>query len=263
MNSNNSVNKKVFISYVRENSKDIDQICNKFKENNIDYWLDRDQIEPGIFWKTAIKNAINGGGYFLACFSKEYEGKSETHMNEEILLAIDILRKKKFNSGWFIPIKLSACEIPDYDIGAGKTLKDIHYLDFSEDWELNVNRLIDKIMPKKDDKLSGKYDDCFQKQYIYQGLKSLIENGNGTGFHNADMGHPVYLLGAKGIEDSSWEYADSPEKNLLFKMLSKLSKELKQSGIEDLRFVWWYDFSEWKDFCKFALDVYNKGKRNR
>ena len=43
-------------------------------------------------------------------------------------------------------------------------------------------------------------------------------------------------------------------------MLSTLSKELKESGIEGLGMIWWYDFSEWKDFCKFALDVYEKTK---
>jgi hypothetical protein len=41
-------------------------------------------------------------------------------------------------------------------------------------------------------------------------------------------------------------------------MLSNLSKELKEQGIEEYRFIWWYDFSEWKDFCKFAVDIYNK-----
>ena len=55
-----------------------------------------------------------------------------------------------------------------------------------------------------------------------------------------------------------WEYADSTKRNRLFKKLSILSKDLKRMGIEEFKFVWWYDFSEWKDFCKFAVDVYNK-----
>jgi len=55
-----------------------------------------------------------------------------------------------------------------------------------------------------------------------------------------------------------WEYADSPKRNRLFKKLSILSKDLKRMGIEEFQFVWWYDFTEWKDFCKFAVDVYNK-----
>ena len=104
-------------------------------------------------------------------------------------------------------------------------------------------------------------DRYFEKKYIYLGLRSLIESGSGYGFHNADLGHPVYRIGASNASVEmlkDWEYADSPEKNLLFKMLSRLSKELKQLGIEDMRYTWWYDFSEWKSFCKFATDVYDR-----
>jgi len=137
--------KKVFVSYVRENSDEVDRICKKFKEEGISYWIDREDIEPGKLWKTAIRDAISNGAYFLACFSKEYAAKSMTHMNEEILEAIDILRKKPFNSGWFIPIKLSECEIPAFDIGAGNTLHDIHHLKFYEDWDLEIERLVDMI----------------------------------------------------------------------------------------------------------------------
>ncbi len=254
MNTDN-YQKRVFISYVRDNADKIDLLCKSFQENNIRYWLDHDQINPGELWKVAINDAINKGAYFLACFSKEYKEKTETYMNEEILVAIDILRKKHFNSGWFIPIKLSECEIPPYDIGAGKTLQDIHYLKFYKNWDTEMNRLIDIIKREEDNQpFSNEY---FQKEYTYLGLKSLIESGSGAGFHNRDLGHPVYVLGADGITSPGWEYADSLEKNILFKMLSNLSKELKQSGIEN-RFIWWYDFSEWKDFCKFAIDTYNK-----
>jgi hypothetical protein len=259
----NHIKRQVFVSYVKENSLLIDRICNVFTDNDIEYWRDKKDIDPGKFWKDAIKTAINNGAYFLACFSKASNDREETYMNEELLDAIEILRTKKYDSGWFIPIKLSQCEIPSIPIGAGRTLKDIHYLSFHEDWDTELKRLIDIIKREEDDSSSKYSNEFFEKQYIYLGLKSLIESGRGTGFHNADLGHPVYRLGAS---DSSvemlkdLEYADSPEKNLLFKMLSLLSMELKQLGIEDFRFVWWYDFSEWRDFCKFALDVYDKKK---
>ena len=91
-------------------------------------------------------------------------------------------------------------------------------------------------------------------ELIYRGLKALIETGSGVGFHNADQGHPVYALGSKGEQDDSWRYADSPEKNELYKLLSGLSSEVKSRGVHKMNYTWWYDFSEWKDFCKFAFD---------
>ena len=138
--------KKVFVSYVRENSAEIDKICSEFTKYDIEYWLDRKEVIPGKYWKEAIREAIKNGAYFLACFSEEYENRTETHMNEELLLAIDILRKRSFDSGWFIPIKLSECKIPDMDIGAGKTLNDIHCLKLFEEWESRLDELINVII---------------------------------------------------------------------------------------------------------------------
>lgn len=257
--------KSVFVSYVQENLDDVKRICQAFNEAGISYWLDKDNIKPGTFWKQAIRDAIDNGAFFLACFSEQQTGKMKTFMNEELLLGIEILRQKPFNSGWLIPVKLSPCTIPEHDIGARKTLQDIQYLSFYEDWEREIERLVDIIKQEEPPVKTGdtkKYND--ENIYFYRGLKALIESGNGAGFHNADLGHPVYRLGASDAPPEMlgiWEYADSPQRNVLYKLLSKLSKELKKAGIENPGFVWWHDFSEWKDFCRFAIDVYDKKKK--
>jgi len=259
------VRKRVFVSYVREDSDDVNRICEVFRESGIVYWLDRDQIYPGKLWEQAIRDAIDNGAFFLACFSEQQKKRAETYMNEELLLGVEILRRKPYNSGWLIPVKLSPCDIPQLDIGAGKTLQDLQYLSFYEDWDRGIERLVD-IIKREESPVRTESDKRYvESVYAYQGLKALIESGNGAGFHNADLGHPVYRMGASDTSPEmleEWEYADSPEKSVLYKMLSQLSKELKKAGIEELRYVWWYDFSEWKDFCRFAIDVYDK-KRKR
>ena len=221
--------KRVFVSYVRENSDDVNQICEALRKNDIEYWRDRDQIEPGKIWKQAIRNAIGKGAIFLVCFSDKYEKKTETYMNEELLLGVDTLRRKPFGSGWLIPVKPSPCQIPRLDIGAGKTLQDLHYLCFYEDWDREMKRLIDVIKREESPVQTGSDKKYSEKEYTYRGLKSLIETGSGWGFHNAIMGHPVYVLGASNASPEmikDLEYADYPEKSLLYKMLSQLSKEL-------------------------------------
>jgi hypothetical protein len=92
------------------------------------------------------------------------------------------------------------------------------------------------------------------KVYIYLGLKKLISINSGQGFHNADQGHPFYVTGAKG--EVFGKGVDSPETNALFKMLKELSEDLK--GLGYTNHVWWYDFSTWESFCKFAVESYEK-----
>jgi hypothetical protein len=79
----------VFISYVRENSKSIDRLCKSVIDNGIQVWLDRDKIDPGVYWEEAIRKAIRHGEFFIAFFSAEYNDRAKSYMNEELTLAID------------------------------------------------------------------------------------------------------------------------------------------------------------------------------
>ncbi|MGK7872980.1 MAG: toll/interleukin-1 receptor domain-containing protein [Xenococcaceae cyanobacterium] len=94
-----------------------------------------------------MRQAIEHGDFFVACFSKEYAHKSKSYMNEELILAIEELRQYPTNRAWFIPVKLSDCEIPDRDIGAGETLRDIQWVDLIEDWERGVHNILKVISP--------------------------------------------------------------------------------------------------------------------
>jgi hypothetical protein len=97
----------VFISYVRENRKVVDQLAKELRDSGATVWLDRNDIEPGARWRDAIKKAIRSGKYFIACFSKEYRGRDRTYMGEEITIAIDELRIRPHDKTWFIPVLLN------------------------------------------------------------------------------------------------------------------------------------------------------------
>ena len=94
-----------------------------------------------------------------------------------------------------------------------------------------------------------------QQQFLYLGLKALIESKAGFGFLKGNLGHPVYQDGCLGKDPDKAGYPDSPTKNTLFIMLSELTEDLKICGIEDMGYKWWYDFGTWENFCKFAVAV--------
>ncbi len=141
--------KHVFISYVRENETLIEKLYGDLSRSGISAWLDRNAIQPGHGWRNAIRKAIEDGAFFLACFSKEYLSKRKSYMNEELTLAIDELRQYSTDRAWFIPVLLDGCDVPMREIGGGQTLRDLQWVDLSEDWEKGLAKLLTTLKPIK------------------------------------------------------------------------------------------------------------------
>jgi len=135
----------IFISYVRENTAGVQRLCDELHRHGLKTWIDREDIAPGARWKQAIRSGIRSGSIFIACFSKEYSDRDKTYMNEELTLAIEELRQRPTDKMWFIPVRLSQCQIPDRDIGAGETLRDVHCIDLESDWRGGITRIIEAV----------------------------------------------------------------------------------------------------------------------
>jgi HEAT repeat protein len=140
-----------FISYVRENTDVVDRIALELRKRGATVWLDRENIEPGTPWRDAIQKAIQNGKFFIACFSKEYDERDRTHMNEEITTAIDELRSRPSDKAWFIPVLVNPTRIPSRRISSVETLSDIQAIEMYPDWEKGIARLVRAL--KYDDPL--------------------------------------------------------------------------------------------------------------
>ena len=147
--------KRVFISYVRENTEMVDQLYQELKSYGIQVWLDQNDIAPGLRWKREIRRAIQQGAFFIACFSQEYNERDKTYMNEELTIAIEELRQRPTDSAWFIPVKLNECEIPDLDIGGGDTLRDLQYVNLYENWDVNIRRILEIVQPASSETINA------------------------------------------------------------------------------------------------------------
>src|SRR5260370_9379188 len=64
---------------------------------------------------------------FLACFSQASTVRTESYQNEELNVAIEQLRLRPHDVTWLIPIRFDDCQIPDRDIGGGRTLRYRHH----------------------------------------------------------------------------------------------------------------------------------------
>ncbi|UFN45181.1 toll/interleukin-1 receptor domain-containing protein [Nocardioides okcheonensis] len=115
---------------MHENDSQVDRLCQILDAAQIPYWRDRVNLAPGDNWRAEIKRAIREGSLvFLACFSDESRGRAKTHMNEELTLAVDEFRQMAPGHKWLIPVRFDNGPLPEWDLGGGRGLADLNYVD--------------------------------------------------------------------------------------------------------------------------------------
>jgi TIR domain len=137
-----------FLSYVREDSRRVDQLQQALEAAGIPVWRDTADLWPGEDWRARIRQAITDNALvFIACFSRASLGRHRSYQNEELLLAIEQLRLRWPDDPWLIPVRLDECEIPDLDIGGGRTLASIQRVDlFASRSGQEIARLIAAVL---------------------------------------------------------------------------------------------------------------------
>jgi trehalose-phosphatase len=123
-----------FLSYVREDEAKVKQLQRVLERAGIDVWRDRSNLWPGQDWRAEIRKAITDDALvFIACFSSDSLARSKTYQNEELVLAIDQLRLRQPEQPWLIPVRFDDCEIPERDLGGGRSLSSLQWADLSDD----------------------------------------------------------------------------------------------------------------------------------
>jgi MinD-like ATPase involved in chromosome partitioning or flagellar assembly len=137
----------VFISYVHENSPEVDQLEQTLEEAGIPVWRDTANLWPGDDWRAKIKEAITKDALvFIICFSQESAARAKSVQNEELTWAIEELRLRRPGEPWLIPVRFDDSEIPDSYIGPGRTLTSIQRADlFGDSFDDEIDRLITTV----------------------------------------------------------------------------------------------------------------------
>jgi hypothetical protein len=84
---------------------------------------------------------------FIACFSRNSVARKKSYQREELALAIDQMRLRNPDEPWLIPVRFDDCDIPSYDIGAGRSLTSIQRADlFGAHSEEATSRLVAAVV---------------------------------------------------------------------------------------------------------------------
>jgi hypothetical protein len=142
--SSGDVRGHVFLSYVREDSDRVDELQRALEAAEVPVWRDTASLWPGEDWRVRIREAITRDALvFIACFSSHSVARLTSYQNEELLLAIEQLRLRGPLGRWLIPVRFDDCDVPDFELGAGRTLASIQRADlFGPGRGLAAGRLV-------------------------------------------------------------------------------------------------------------------------
>ena len=158
----------VFLSYVRENEESVRRLATALERNGIEVWMDRNRIQPGSRWRNSIRDAIENGAFFLACFSKEYESRAHSYMDEELDVAIDELRQYAGERGWFIPLRLNECVVPEKSMGDAGHLADFQWLDLYPDWDAGFAALLGVVADARRPRVKGGNNEVLDTEHAFE-----------------------------------------------------------------------------------------------
>jgi DivIVA domain-containing protein len=148
MNGGEKVVGHVFISYVREDSHQVDRLQQTLQSAGIPVWRDTADLWPGEDWRAKIRRAITDDALvFIACFSRSSLARVKSYQNEELILAVEQMRQRQPEQPWLIPVRLDDCEIPDREIGGGVRLSSLQRVNlFGDHSHEGYERLITAIL---------------------------------------------------------------------------------------------------------------------
>ncbi len=134
--------RRIFVSYVEHDLGHVRRLVQDLRQAGCHVWMDRSELLPGRSWRSEISRAIAAGDYFIACFSADSVGKRQTYMNEELIQAVNRLRQMPLDRDWFVPVRFGDCRVPEYEIRPGETLDMLQTVDFTQDWDDALRRVL-------------------------------------------------------------------------------------------------------------------------
>jgi hypothetical protein len=173
----------VFISYMREDSDRVGLLQRALEAAGVRVWRDKDDLWPGDDWRIKIRNAITGDALvFIACFSSRGAARAKSYQNEEMTLAVEQVRLRRSDVAWPIPVRFDDCQVPEVDLGGGRSLRDIHRADlFGDCREAETSRLVATVrrllgqQSEEERVANAKQAEVLRRQEGKQGAREAVQ----------------------------------------------------------------------------------------
>ena len=133
----------LFLSYCRDNAAEVRHLHDQLIAAGEQVWWDQD-ILPGQDWKLEIRKAMQNAYAVVLCLSAETEARTTSGIYPETLDAINMLREYPPGDIFLIPVRLSSCAIPMFEIDSTRTLDRLQCVDLfpSPNWGPGMQQLL-------------------------------------------------------------------------------------------------------------------------
>ena len=120
--------RRIFLSYVREDSARVTEIYRALERHEFAPWIDQRSLTPGELWKASIESALQESDCFLVFLSAAAiaELSWEGVFRREVDTAIQIQEKRGARSRFIVPVRIDELDLPDklarfqwYDLFSG------------------------------------------------------------------------------------------------------------------------------------------------
>ncbi|MEO9683246.1 MAG: toll/interleukin-1 receptor domain-containing protein [Tateyamaria sp.] len=115
--------RRVFIIYPHESKQEARDMAELLQKNDVEPWLDINEISAGEVWRDAIAQALDESAMAVVLLT-EHSGSSE-FVKSEIKAAVHNLEARDKKTSPVIPVLYEGGEVPS-------SLRHIHYVDMSE-----------------------------------------------------------------------------------------------------------------------------------
>lgn len=171
-------NRRVFLSYAREDTDTAEKVYRDLTKAGLDVWFDKHSLLPGQKWKLEILKAIKESAYFVALLSSQSVSK-KGYVQKEVKEALEVLDEYPESDIFIIPVRIDDCN------PTNPKLKELQWVDLFPSFEEGIKKIFRSIKPEFFAKRIDARENLELKKFLSQigyypefvSLKELMDSG--------------------------------------------------------------------------------------
>lgn len=102
----------LFLIHAHTDRKAVHKLYARLIKDNVDVWMDVENLEPGQDWQNEIHKAILQCDFILVCLSPSFN-ELRGYRHEELKLALEKANFLPDDAISIIPVRLETCDMPE------------------------------------------------------------------------------------------------------------------------------------------------------